>query len=258
MFGDLAVPGLAPRDVTVYLPPDFRKGQRAPLLIALDGQTMPAWRLGPALAGLAADGSFEAPVVLAVPASAERVDEYGAAGILDYSGRGRLAARFQNYLTYALLPAVRTRYGVGLAPARTGIFGASMGGLCALDTAWRQPETFGFAGVFSGALWWRTDNTSPTTQQASRIMHRRVREAARKPALRLWFQAGTADETADRDGNGVIDAIQDTTELIDEFVAIGFRRGDDLAYTETPRGEHNERTWGGALPDFLRWALPRR
>jgi enterochelin esterase-like enzyme len=258
MFGDLAVPGLTPREVTIYLPPNFRPGRRAPLLVALDGQTMPQWRLAPALRELVETGAIEPPVVLAVPASAERIDEYGAAGVLDFAGRGRLAARFQNYLAFALLPAVRARYGAGLEPAQTGVFGASMGGLCAFDTAWRHPEVFGFAGIFSGSLWWRSDDSSAAAQQASRLMHRRVRELIRKPPLRLWFQAGTADEMADRDGNGVIDAIQDTTELIDELVAGGFNRGDDVVYTQTPGGEHHEATWALELPGFLRWALPPR
>lgn len=257
-LGDLSVPGLAPRKLTVYLPPGFQQGTSAPLLIALDGQTMPHWRLAPTLAQLIETGGIEAPVILAVPASRERIDEYGVAGELDFAARGRLAARFQTYLTQVLLPVMRARYGAGIEPARTGIFGASMGGLCALDTAWRHPEVFGFAGVFSGSLWWRSDDSSPSAQQASRIMHRRVREAPRKPALRLWFQAGTDDEKADRDSNGVIDAIQDTTELIDALAAKGFRRGHDVAYTETPDGAHNERTWARELPGFLRWALRRR
>jgi enterochelin esterase family protein len=256
VLGDVAVPGLAARNATIYLPPGYRRGQPAPLLVALDGQTMPQWRLAPTLGELTGIGAIEPPVVMAVAASGDRIDEYGMAGVLDFAGRGKLAARFQNYLTYGLLPAVRSRYGVGLDPARTGVFGASMGGLCALDTAWRHPDVFGFAGVFSGSLWWRADDSSPAAQQASRIMHARVRASGRKPDLRLWFQAGTADETDDRDGNGVIDAIQDTTELIDELEDVGFRRGQDLAYQLTPGGEHHERTWARELPDFLRWALP--
>lgn len=258
MLGDLSVPGLAPRDVTVYLPPDYRRGQDAPLVVALDGQSMPQWKLATTLNGLIEAKAVEPPVILAVPASAARLDEYGTAGLPDHEGRGKLAARFQAYLTFALLPAIRLRYGVGLNPARTGIFGASMGGLSALDTAWQHPEVFGFAGVFSGSLWWRSDNSSAAAQQVSRVMHRRVRGTSRKPALRLWFQAGTCDEVADRDGNGVIDSIQDTTELIDELVRVGFRRDEDVFYTETFGGEHNEATWARELPLFLRWALPPR
>lgn len=255
---DAGVRGLAERGVRVWLPPGFEEGRPAPLLVALDGQTMPQWRLEETLTELVTEGRWEAPVVAAVPASAARLDEYGTAGVCDYEGRGRLAALFQDYLGYEVLPIVRERFGLAEDPARTGIFGASMGGLAAFDAAWRRPDLFGFAGVFSGSLWWRTDNSGPAAQQASRIAHRRVREAAGKPPLRLWFQAGTEDESSDRDGNGVIDAIQDTRELIGELAARGFREGDDVAYVEVPGGRHDEATWAGVLPQFMRWALPRR
>ena len=59
-------------------------------------------------------------------------------------------------------------------------------------------------------------------------------DTAAKPPLRLWFQAGTRDEAEDRDGNGVIDAIQDTTELIDELAAKG------VEFTDGP----NEQPYG--------------
>lgn len=71
-----------------------------------------------------------------------------------------------------------------------------------------------------------------------------------------WFEAGTRDETDDRDENGVIDAIQDTTELVAELEKCGFERGSNLKQVEIPGGEHNEATWAGALPRFLDWALP--
>lgn len=256
MLGDLPAVGLLSREITVYLPPGYQPGRPTPLLIALDGQTMPRWNLGRTLGKLAANQTIEIPVVISVPASADRLEEYGMANLPDFRERGRLAEPFQDFLARCVVPAVRKRYGAGFDVARTGIFGASMGGLCAFDTAWRHPETFGFAGVFSGSMWWRGDDSSPAAQQASRLAHRRVRETATKPPVRFWFQAGTADETADRDRNGVIDAIQDTTELIDAMTGRGFQRGRDVFYTETPGGRHNETTWARELPKFLRWALP--
>jgi enterochelin esterase family protein len=254
----LAVRGVSPRRVSVHLPPQYDAGRENPypLLIALDGQTMPQWGLAETLAQLVRARQIEPVVIAAVPASAERIDEYGTAGCLDYAGRGRRAKAFQELLAGLVLPTVREQYHVAGSPARTGIFGASMGGLCAFDTAWRRPQVFGLAGVFSGSLWWRTDDSSVDAQQASRIAHRRVRDTEGRPALRLWFQAGTRDETADRDGNGVIDAIQDTTELIDELAAKGFRSGPDLAYHQDEGGEHHESTWARVLPEFLRWAFP--
>jgi enterochelin esterase-like enzyme len=218
---------------------------------------MEAWRLEAALAALSAKGEIAEPLVVAISAGNDRLDEYGMAGTPDYAGRGRKAADFQRFVVEVVLPAVRARYGVTAEPARTGVMGASLGGLAAFDLAWRHPEVFGFAGVFSGSFWWRGDDSSPAAKQASRLAHRLVRETPQPPRLRLWFEAGTKDETDDRDGNGVIDAIQDTTELMDELGRRGFRRGPDMAYVEIAGGEHNEATWARALPGFLEWALPR-
>jgi len=256
----LAVRGVAPRAVEIYLPPGYDPDRRRayPVLLALDGQTMPQWRLAAALDDLVAGHAIEPVVVAAVPATADRLDEYGVAGFLDHAGRGRRAKALQDLLAGAVLPWLRENYHVADGPEHTGIFGASMGGLCAFDTAWRRPQIFGTAGIFSGSLWWRSDDSSASAQQASRIVHRNVRSATGKPPLRLWFEAGTRDETADRDGNGVIDAIQDTQELIAELEQIGFRRGEDVVYRQIEGGEHHEATWAAALPEFLRWAMPPR
>jgi enterochelin esterase-like enzyme len=247
--------GLAPREVRIYLPPGGVK-PATPVLVALDGQNMAAWRLEEAVAGLAAKGAAAPPLVVAIPAGADRIEEYGLAGTLDYAGRGRKAAEFQRVVIEVVLPAVRARYGLAADPARTGIMGSSLGGLAAFDLAWHHPEVFGLAGIFSGSFWWRSDNTSPAAQQSSRLVHRMVRETPRPPRLRLWFSAGTKEEESDRDGNGVIDAVQDTTELLDELEHRGFRRGTDLEYVEIPGGRHNEATWARVLPGFLEWARP--
>ena len=249
--------GLAAREVRVYLPPGG-VGPDTPLLLALDGQNMPAWRLAETVARLAEERRIAAPVVVAVANTPDRIEEYGLAGALDSKGRGRLAAEFQRFLVTEVLPAVRRRYGLRADPARTGLMGASLGGLSALDLAWRRPDLFGFVGVFSGSLWWRGEDGDWQAHQRSRLAHRFVRETARRPELRLWFQAGTQDETDDRDGNGVIDAIQDTTELVDELAAKGFRRGEDVVYHQVEGGRHDEATWAQALPVFLEWALPAR
>lgn len=245
---------LPPREVRVYLPPGGVT-PTTPVLLALDGHMMAEWRLTEALAALPARQRV-VPLVVAIPAGKERLDEYGLAGLPDYAGRGGQAAEFQRFVVERVLPAVRARYGVTADPARTGVFGASLGGLAAFDLAWRHPEVFGFAGVFSGSFWWRGDNSSPAAQQASRLAYRRVRETAAPPPVRLWFEIGTAEEQGDRDGNGVIDAVQDTTELIDTLAQRGLHRGTDLHYVEIPGGKHHESTWAQALPGFLEWALP--
>ncbi|HVU15570.1 MAG TPA: alpha/beta hydrolase-fold protein [Candidatus Didemnitutus sp.] len=259
VIDDFAWPkGLTPRPITLYSSTRSSRGPARPLLVALDGQTMPQWELAATLDNLATGPQPIFPVVAAIPASADRLEEYGTAGIPDFAGRGKRARAFQDFLVSGVIPAIRARTHAGRTREGIGIFGASMGGLGALDTAWNHPAVFGFAGIFSGSLWWRSDDSSPAARQSSRIMLGRIRATTPRPDLRLWFEAGTADEKDDRDGNGVIDAIQDTTELIDAMVERGFRRGVDVVYRQVEGGEHNERTWAGVLPEFLRWGCAAR
>jgi len=250
--------GLAAREVRVYRPPG-ELAATTPVLIALDGQNMDAWRLEETLAGLAARGRRVQPLVVAIPAGDERIEEYGMADTLDFAGRGRRASEFQRFVIGSVLPAVRARYRIAADPAHTGIMGSSLGGLAAFDLAWRHPEVFGFAGIFSGSFWWRGEDGPPAVRQASRLVHRLVRETPVRPVtLRLWFSVGTREETDDRDGNGVIDAVQDTTELIDELERHGCRRGENVGYVSVEGAEHNEAAWARALPGFLEWVLPAR
>ncbi|HWA25128.1 MAG TPA: alpha/beta hydrolase-fold protein [Lacunisphaera sp.] len=247
---------LEPREVTVYLP-DAEITATTPVLIALDGQNMGAWRLAEALAGISALGRQVAPVVVAIPAGRDRIEEYGMADTPDFAGRGKRAAEFQRFVVGTLLPAVRKRYGLGSDPALTGIMGSSLGGLAAFDLAWRHPGAVGFAGMFSGSFWWRGEDGSAAVRQASRLAHRMVRATPEPPSsLRLWFSVGSKEEKDDRDGNGVIDAVQDTAELVDEVGRRGWKPGERLAYTLVDGAEHNEAAWARALPGFLAWALP--
>ncbi len=87
-------------------------------------------------------------------------------------------------------------------------------------------------------------------------MHRRVRDTEAPGQLRLWFEAGTLDEKGDRDNNGVIDAIQDTTELMDELRLKGYQDKEDMVYIEVEGGKHNQATWARVLPELLQWAFP--
>lgn len=244
-------------EVRVFLPPGGVTAD-TPLLVALDGQNMTAWKLAETIARLAAAGEITPPLVVAISATPDRIEEYGLASTLDYAGRGKKAAVFQRRVRETVLTEIRRRYGLAAGPARTAIMGASLGGLSAFDLAWGHADVFGAVGIFSGSFWWRGEGGDWRAAQRSRLAHKLVRETAAKPALRLWFEAGTADETDDRDGNGVIDSIQDTTELIDELAAKGFRRDADVAYHEVPGGRHHESTWAEALPVFLKWAFPRR
>jgi enterochelin esterase-like enzyme len=139
------------------------------------------------------------------------------------------------------------------------IAGFSLGGLSAFDIAWNYPHIFGTAGIFSGSFWWRSKGYEQGyNDDSDRIMHKMVRGTDSKSFQRFWFECGTHDEMADRNNNGVIDAIEDTLDLITELGELGFVRGRDIEYVEVPGGQHNEATWAAVMPAFLRWTFGKK
>lgn len=237
--------------VDLYGPAGGPSVDSTPLVLFNDGQELA--RMGPETL-LATQGDGVAlPRMAAIHAGRERIREYGVAGTVDYMGRGDKAALYTAFVLEELLPCLTRRGLVG--PATPLHFaGFSLGGLSALDIAWAHPERFQGAGVFSGALWWRSRGLDQGyDQDRDRIMHARIRASSPRPGMRFFFQCGSEDETADRDGNGIIDAIDDTLDLIMELERQGYRYPGDIRYLETAGGRHDPATWRKAIPDYLRW-----
>jgi enterochelin esterase-like enzyme len=241
----------------LYLPPryDWRPGRRYPLVIFNDGQDLPIMHFSDILENLYRQRRLPHLIAVGVYANHDRLREYGTAGRPDYRGRGDRAGRYRDFLIGELLPWLYRHLRLSGRKAETALAGFSLGGLSALDTAWHFPDIFGAAGVFSGALWWRSAPVDPADPDADRIMHDIIAHAPEPHRdQRLWFQCGTADERADRNHNGVIDAIDDTLHLLDVLRALG-QPEETLRYLEIEGGEHAPHTWGQAMPDFLQWTF---
>ncbi len=240
------------RDVWVYLPPGYRErpDERYEVLYLNDGQEREAIGLRETLARLAAAGRMRPILVVAIPANDDRLHEYGTAVALNDMGLGVLAPAYGHFVVEELMPLIERKFRI--RPG-AGILGVSLGGLSAFDIAWRYPDRFAVVGVMSGSFWWRATRDELHSDPGRRIAHALTRRAAGPPPFRLWFQAGTRDEVSDRDGDGMIDAIQDTVELIAELRALGCGE-DQIAYRQTVGGRHDFETWRRVLPDFLQWA----
>ena len=83
-------------------------------------------------------------------------------------------------------------------------------------------------------------------------MHLQVRKGNFYPWLRFFVECGRQDETADRNGNGVIDSIDDALDLVIELKAKGYTE-EHIQYLELEEGKHDVPTWAKAFPDFLKW-----
>ena len=125
-----------------------------------------------------------------------------------------------------------------------------------MDIGWNNPKFFSKIGVFSGSFWWRQKSEEEGyVDENDRIMHNIVRAGTYKKGMKFWIEAGTNDEISDRNNNGIIDAIDDTLDLIKELEKKGYKKPQDIVYEEVKGGEHNAKTWSKILPNFLIWAF---
>ena len=246
-------------DFDVYLPPDYHRfpERRYPLVVFNDGQDLPVMHFSSILERLYYQQEIPHFIAVGVYASSERIHEYGTARQADYKQRGEKAPQYTSFIINELLPAIERRFRLLEGAEHRVIAGFSLGGLSAIDIAWAHPHLFGTAGVFSGALWWRWSPVYPENPDADRIMHDIIRQSTHwHQGQRFWFQCGTLDEEDDRNGNGVIDSIDDTLDLIRELRMKGCPERD-VYYHEMEGGRHEPFTWGEAMPVFLKWSLFR-
>lgn len=253
---DLAIASaILDRTVTIscFLPKNIINAHPLDLLLINDGQNMEELGLCSMLNELISSGEIQPLVCVAIHTGKERKIEYGTAACADYMGRGAKAALYTRFVFEELIPFVQQAYGIASFKEKS-FAGFSLGGLSALDIVWNNPQQFSKAGVFSGSLWWRSRGLEDGYDESTdRIMHRQIKEGGFYPWLRFFFETGTLDETMDRNNNGIIDSIDDTLSLMDNLVAKGYDREENLYYLELPDGRHDIATWARAMPVFLRW-----
>lgn len=269
--------------VTVYLPPGYADGgQRYPVLYADDGQDMAAVGLQDTLARLYAQRAIRPVIVVAVDMLADRASGYGLSdrarrrSIVGGSRIGPIGLRaygYSDWLATQLVPYVDAHYRTQADAAGRTILGWSLGGLNAFNLGWNYPEVFGRVGAFSPSFWLAADRSSAKAVEATRLAQAMVDRADGRKPLRFWLSVGGREETNDRNGDGVIDAVEDVQDLIDGVRLpdgrhlrglrdLGYRVSGpdqtghtaDVTYRVWPDGEHNQATWKRMLPDFLIWA----
>jgi enterochelin esterase family protein len=241
--------------IDIFLPPDnvVSKNEKYRLLLLNDGQDWEQLHLPNTLALLYARKM--PPTLIAAIHAGKRIQEYGIAAMPDYKKRGSKAGLYSLFVTSELLPYLQEKYQISSKPQHRAIAGCSLGGLSAFDIAWHFPELFGNVGVFSGSFWWRSKALDDNYTENDRIMHQLLQQSVKREGLKIWLQTGTNDETADRNQNGIIDAIDDTLDIIAILQNKGYKMGTDIRYLQMENGQHNQATWAKALPDFLKWVF---
>ncbi len=243
--------------VEVFLPVGYDEKPKTdyPLLLLNDGQDMAALGMADILRQLYESRAIRPLLVAAIHTSGERIQEYGVSGHPDYKQRGAKAGDYARFVMRELLPALKKYYRCSPSAQDWAIAGFSLGGLSAFDIGWHYAWQFSKIGVFSGSFWWRAQAFDPSDPDSHRILIDVLRRSRPRSGLRFWLQAGTLDEESDRNQNGIIDAIDDTLDVIRELERLGYRLGKDIHYVQVEGGRHDLPTWAKVMPDFLCWAF---
>lgn len=247
------------RDVSIdiYLPTHVKHPGDMNLLVINDGQDLIKMPFENILNDLYYYEEIAPVLCVGIHCSKDRKHEYGMANFPDYLGRGSKAGLYTRFILEELIPFIKHSFHIPFFRSQA-FAGFSLGGLMALDIVWNHSDIFSKVGVFSGSLWWRRKAYEDGYTDASdRLMHNQVRDSTSSPLLKFYFQAGTEDETSDRNGNGIIDSIDDTKDLIDLLYSKSYDK-DSIQYAEIIGGKHDVDTWAKALPDFLKWGWGRK
>ena len=244
------------REVTVdfYLPSLKENLNGCDLLLINDGQDLTTMDFKSILNKLYEEDLLVPLLCVGIHCGVDRKNEYGTANVVNDKGQGAKAVLYTQFVKKELLPFMRKKYKITSFNEKS-FCGFSLGGLSAMDIVWNHPKEFSKIGIFSGSFWWRSvsQDDAAFDESKHRIMHNEIKNGNYYPWLKFFFETGTLDETADRNNNGIIDSIDDTTALIDELVKKGYDRHKDIYYLEVKDGKHDVTTWGRAFPSFLKW-----
>ncbi len=236
----------------IYMPKHINDDKLISLLIINDGQDLLTMQFEKILTNLYATAQILPVVCIGIHSGNHRKMEYGTAYAADYLGRGAKAGCYTKFILDELIPFVRKKINMPTFKDKS-FAGFSLGGLSALDIVWNQASEFRNIGLFSGSLWWRRKSYEDGyDNETDRLMHLQIRKGTFNPWLKFFIQCGALDESADRNNNGVIDAIDDSLDLIVELKAKGYT-DEHIQYVELPDGKHDIDTWKRILPNFLKW-----
>jgi enterochelin esterase-like enzyme len=285
----IPVPVLAPEGlrVRVFLPNGYDPQSRIgyPVLYINDGQDAEAVALQATLNALIDDGAIRPLIAVAIDMPKDRIGAYGFSeraqnrslvSPLRVGVVGTHAHACSEWVATQLIPAIDARYRTrARADART-VLGWSLGAANALNLGWQYPEVFANVGAFSPSLWLSPKPDDIAGIQASRLAQTMIATGAYRAGSRFFFAVGDAEETDDRDGDGVIDVLDDARDLIDgwrvageaEPRAKGLRQlghsvnldhaakatRADASLFVLAGGKHEQASWATMLPVFLRWA----
>ncbi len=246
-YADVAVAGLLPRHVDVWLPANYQHTDESfPVIYMHDGQNLfdPAHSyigvdmgVDEAIENLIASQTSNGAIVVGIWNSEQRIRDYLPAKPL-YTTSAAMQAQFaaavggpplsDEYLAWLvnqLKPQIDATYRTHPEPEHTSIMGASMGGLISLYALVQYPKVFGNAGCLS--THWPI-GASPLVAWFGQHLPKAGKH-------RIYFDFGTEDLDAEYEPfQREMDALMQ---------AAGYRQGRNWLTKKFVGAGHSERAW---------------
>jgi predicted alpha/beta superfamily hydrolase len=244
ILGPIAVPGLAPRRVRIYLPASFTPQAQRFSLYLFDGQNdfddgpsfAGGWHVDKAIEKLDC-ASRPAPIVIAVDhGGSERLRELSPFPVGDRDDDPAFSGQLDlllDWMTGHLMPRLGAMLPLVGSPLGAVVAGSSLGGLAAMYAHFRHHEAFGGALVMSPSFWLHDVE-----------ILRWIAEQPTPEVSRVYLDCGV------REGRGTV--LPQVAAMAAHLGTRGYN-ANHLMFRADPRGTHSEASWRRRLPRALRF-----
>jgi enterochelin esterase family protein len=238
------------RTITVYIPAQYRKGSKAPLLVTHDGPKLdaPDLTLPHILDNLIAQRRVPAMIVVMIQNGGG--DAQGSERGLEYD---TLSGKFAEFIQAEVLPAVEKRYHVKLTrdPRGRAVMGCSSGAAAAFTMAWFHPQWYGKVISYSGTYvnqQWPFDAASPG---GAWEYHTSIVPGSAPKPIRVWMHVGDRDLF---NPNVMRDDMHDWVAANHRMASVLAAKGYDYQYVFALDSGHCDRKVREfTLPQALEW-----
>ena len=180
------------RAITVYIPAQYRRGTKAPLIVVNDGPKLgdPDMLLPDVLDDLIYE--HRVPAMIAVLIENGGGDAQGSERGLEYD---TLSGKYAEFVEHEVLPQVESRYHVVFThdPDGRAAMGCSSGAAAAFTMAWFHPEWYhrviSYSGTFVNQQW----PFNAANPGGAWDYHETIIPHARRKPIRIWMQVGDRD-----------------------------------------------------------------
>lgn len=224
---NFVLPGLKPRDIFVWLPPDYKTNlsKHYPVFYMHDGQnlvdprtsnTFIDWQVDEVADSLIRAGKVEPFIIVGVNNTDDRGTEYSNTSL------GKLYIKL---IAEKIKPFIDRTYRTLPDAKHTAVGGSSMGGLISMICVWEFSDVFSKAACFSPAFMFQDFDYTKVIQQ----------DKSQKKNLVIYIDNG---------GRGLETMLQQGVDkMVDILKSKGYREGKDLFIFIDKNAEHNEAAW---------------